>query len=327
MRPATRRASLENARAASPFADANEVKPRGTRASPHRRSARGPAGIPDLRVLPPLIQERRILALDYAHQRRPFALARHDLRIDGVELGSAVLDNVIGQSLDGGTGRHNLDLRAAALFEVVGEVKRFGDRAARSNDSVIAQHENPFVADIGGDTPEFVARWRQTLIVMVANLAVKAERRLGEWQEPAFKRRHRDAVWRMRVDDAGDILARRMERGVKRESDRIDGIGRIADDVAVEVELDETGCRHVLEEKTVGIDEQVVVRPRHARGDMGKDHVGHVEMRKQPVTRREIDARCPFLFADLAFERTYADDVTRIDYFAADTVHGASPLL
>ncbi|MNC96147.1 hypothetical protein D3C83_134380 [compost metagenome] len=49
-----------------------------------------------------------------------------------------------------------------------------------------------------------------------------------------------------------------------------------------------------------------MLRPGHARGDVVVDEIGHAVAIGQAVARREVDARLPFLGADLIADRTEA---------------------
>ena len=50
----------------------------------------------------------------------------------------------------------------------------------------------------------------------------------------------------------------------------------------------------------------MMLGPRHARSDVVVDEIGHAVAIGQPVARGEVDARLPFLGADLLADRTEA---------------------
>ena len=64
----------------------------------------------------------------------------------------------------------------------------------------------------------------------------------------------------------------------------------LADHVAIAVDLHQVGGAHLVEHHAVLVDEEVVLRARHARADMRVDEVGHPEVRDQPVERGEVAA-------------------------------------
>ena len=92
-------------------------------------------------------------------------------------------------------------------------------------------------------------------------------------------------------------------RGVNRAVDHVAGVVHgivvigLQHDFALEIDLHEARGVDLVEEEAVGIDEEMLLRPRHPRGDVGVDHVGHAVMRDEPVAGGEIDPRLPFLGA------------------------------
>src|SRR3954447_20129706 len=94
----------------------------------------------------------------------------------------------------------------------------------------------------------------------------------------------------MRVEDAFDVVARRVHRAVDDEAGLVDGLIGAPDDVAVEVDLDQARGGDLAEMQTVGIDEEMVGRTWYARRDMGEDEIVHAEMRDQPIAGGEFDA-------------------------------------
>jgi hypothetical protein len=63
----------------------------------------------------------------------------------------------------------------------------------------------------------------------------------------------------------------------------IEGIGRIDDLVAVEIDFDQAGRGHHLEEHAVRIDQKMMLGARYARGDVRKDQVVPAMHRHQAV--------------------------------------------
>src|SRR6185369_2213254 len=70
--------------------------------------------------------------------------------------------------------------------------------------------------------------------------------------------------------------------------------------VAGGVDLHQAGGGDLLEHQTVRIDEELVVRARHARGDVREDEVVPLEQGDEPIGRGEVHARLPFGVAHIA---------------------------
>ena len=113
-------------------------------------------------------------------------------------------------------------------------------------------------------------------------------------QQPLLHRRHRLAVRRVEVEHRGGILARGMDRRMDHEAGAVDGCGRIADRIAVEVDLDQRRGGDLLEHHVVRIDEEMVLRPRHPRREMREDQVVPPVERDEAVGGGEVDAQRPF---------------------------------
>jgi len=81
-----------------------------------------------------------------------------------------------------------------------------------------------------------------------------------------------------------------MDRAVNDETGLVDRVVAVLDEVAVEIDLDQARGGDLAEMQPVGVDEEVIIRPRHARRDMGEDEIVHAEMRDQPVTGGKLYA-------------------------------------
>ena len=140
---------------------------------------------------------------------------------------------------------------------------------------------------------------RDPFVVVVADVD-EAHRRLREGHQPGLHRRHRHPGDRMRVDDAVHLVPRAVDGAVDDEARLVDVVlGRVEQDLAVQVELDEARGVHLLVEQAVGIDEEGVVLPRDARRDVVRDHLVHAVEMHEAVRGGEIDALRPLLGADL----------------------------
>ena len=137
---------------------------------------------------------------------------------------------------------------------------------------------------------------RRALVVVVADVAVEADRGLRQRQQPALHRRDRHAGARVGVQHAGNVRPRLVDRAVDHIAGVVDavvGVG-LADDVAVDIDLDQARRGDLLVEQPVEIDQQVL-GAGNARRDVVVDQVGHAVGIDQPVAGREIDPGLPLL--------------------------------
>lgn len=98
----------------------------------------------------------------------------------------------------------------------------------------------------------------------------------------------------MQMHDAAGVLAHLVDRGVNSEAGRIDVVIGFAQQVAVEIDLHEAGCGDLLEDQTVGIDQEVVLGAGHACGDVGVDEIVPAIERDEAIGCGEVDALRPF---------------------------------
>ena len=131
-------------------------------------------------------------------------------------------------------------------------------------------------------------------VVVVGDVANHAERMLVQREEPGFLHRHGAAGDRMGVDDAGDLRAGLMDRARDRKAAAIDRVLGGLDIVTVGVELDQRGGGDLLVQETIGVDQEMLVRPRDARGDPGVDQVRPAKPVDEPIARRQFDPGLPF---------------------------------
>src|SRR5258707_15655820 len=99
------------------------------------------------------------------------------------------------------------------------------------------------------------------------------------------------------MDDATYLRPRRMNRAVDGEARRVDGIGRVADDPAVEVDLDEIGRGDLLEGDAERVDEKMVLGPGHAGRDVVVDELVPALAPGEAVARRKLNPRPALVLA------------------------------
>jgi hypothetical protein len=107
------------------------------------------------------------------------------------------------------------------------------------------------------------------------------------------------------VDDGVQVLARHMDRAVNDEARAVHLVGRVVEDVAVDVDLYQARGGDLLVEKAVGIDQELVLGSRHPQRDVVVDQVGPAVMRDQAVGGGEIDPRLPLVGAHALARRRH----------------------
>ena len=70
-------------------------------------------------------------------------------------------------------------------------------------------------------------------------------------------------------------------------------------DVAVEIDFDQVRRTDFVEHEAVRVDQKMVLRPRHARRQMGEDHVGPAVVINQPISGGKVHTHLPLFAADL----------------------------
>src|SRR5262245_60732923 len=86
-----------------------------------------------------------------------------------------------------------------------------------------------------------------------------------------------------------------MDCAVDREPRRVDVVRAVLDLATLEIDLDETRGGDLLEEVSVGIDQEVMLRTRHARRDVREHEIVPAKERHQPVAGGQVDALLPLL--------------------------------
>lgn len=106
----------------------------------------------------------------------------------------------------------------------------------------------------------------------------------------------------MGVHDAIDIRARHVSAAVDIEAGHVEML-LVADDVAVEVHLDQARSGNLVEQVAVTIDEEGIFFPGNARRQVRINEIGHPQVIQDVVKRRQITALLPFCFTDFGLVR------------------------
>ena len=169
-----------------------------------------------------------------------------------------------------------------------------GDRAADRQRAVIAQQHVVLVAEVLLQARALIMIERDAFIVVIGEIVGDEMRGLVQRQQAFHAARDRGAVGRVQMKHAAGILAHFMDRRMDGEAGRVDAVVALGELVAVEIDLDQAGGGDLVEHQPVGIDQEMMFRSRHARGDVGIDQIIPAIMRDQPIAGGEIDPLGPF---------------------------------
>ena len=170
---------------------------------------------------------------------------------------------------------------------------------------MVAQNHRKLVVQIRLQTRLLIEIKRDAFVVVIRQAIVKAHRVLADVEQAAGLRRHRDAGTGVGVNHTLHILPYPVYGAVDHIACFIDAkTGFVFEDIAVKVHLHQGGGGDFIKHQAVGVDQKMMLRPRHARRNVGVDQVGHAVVRHQPVAGGEIDAHLPFGIGHAAPHRT-----------------------
>ena len=155
-------------------------------------------------------------------------------------------------------------------------------------------------AEIGNQALAFVEVEGDTFIIVVGDVFAHDHGGLADRQQAFLLRGDGHALVCVEVHHDGRIFAGGVDGRVDGEAGGIDHRVGFLDDVAVQIDFDEGGGGNLLEEVTIWVDQEMMLRARDPVGDMGEDHVVPAVEGRQTVQGGEIDPRFPFRFADRA---------------------------
>src|SRR6476620_344921 len=135
--------------------------------------------------------------------------------------------------------RRSAPTSRTTLRSVVHEIERLADIDAGGEQAVVFHDQALVVAEIGDDTFAFVEIARHSLELMIADALVIAHGALIEGQQPAVERRQRLAGHSVGVDDGVQVLARHVNGAVADEAGAGHLVGRVVENVAIDVDLDQ----------------------------------------------------------------------------------------
>jgi hypothetical protein len=199
---------------------------------------------------------------------------------DWVELGARLLEG---------------ELHRTSPLHAVGCNKGRGDAGADDQQAVIAQHHNVAVTEIGEEAGAFIGVSPCALIVVVGDIADDLQRMLVERQQPVLLHRHGAACDRVGVEDARHFQPGPMHGAGYRKAGAIDLAFRGLDLVALGIDLDQRRRGELIEQETVGVDQETVVLARHPCGNAGVDQIRPSKQVDETVAGCEVAPCLPFL--------------------------------
>jgi signal transduction histidine kinase len=208
-------------------------------------------------------------------ERHVLLHARDDARVDRHELASPCL-------------RQHLHL--AGPLQVEHREERVGDGRPDREQPMVAQDEPRVFAEIGHEARLLVVAEGDAFVVVVAERGEGDGRLLRDGQEAVLLRRHRDAGRRVDVEDAGDVAARRVDGAVDHEAGRVHRIRARLELLAARVDLHEARRGDLVEQHSVGVDEEAVSFAGEAHGDVREHQIVPAEMGDEAVARGQVHA-------------------------------------
>jgi hypothetical protein len=162
---------------------------------------------------------------------------------------------------------------------------------------VVAQDHRIARAQIGDQPLAFIQIGRNALIVVIGDVVTGDHRGLRVRQQSELHRTHRLAMRGMQMHHGRGVLPRHVDRRMDREPGRVDGMAARSDRRAVDVDLDQARRGDLLEHHVVGVDQEMMLRPRHACRQMREDQIVPAVKGDQPIGGGKVDARLPFAWA------------------------------
>ena len=176
-----------------------------------------------------------------------------------------------------------------------------------------AQDQRVVRAEIAHQALLLLALDRRAFVVVVPGMPIEADRGLADRQQSALHGGDRHAGARMRVNHAAHVGPRAMDCPMNDVAGLVDvviGVG-LPDDVAIEVDFGKARGGDLFVQQTVQIDQDVVLRARHAHRDVVVREVRHAVVIDQAIAGGKFDTRLPFLGAHFVTDAAKVGSVVR----------------
>ena len=161
---------------------------------------------------------------------------------------------------------HGGKLRLAGTLHPVHVVERLRHSRPDGEQPVIAQDHAVVLAEMLRQHAALRRIALRSVEVVVGDAAVEPRCGLGQRQQPALQRGDRHAGDGVGVHCGHGVRPRPVDRAVDHEACRmqaVSGVG-LVQHLAVEIDLEEAGGRHLVEQHAVRVDEEVVRRVGNA---------------------------------------------------------------
>ncbi len=100
------------------------------------------------------------------------------------------------------------------------------------------------------------------------------------------------------MGDPVRIFARGVDRRMDHVTRVIDPVFALAEDLAVDIDLDQARCGDFLEHQAIGVDQEMLIGAGHARRNVRVEEIIEAMDRRHAVECGEIDAGAPFGIGD-----------------------------
>ena len=176
---------------------------------------------------------------------------------------------------------------------------------------MIAQDEDCLALDVVDNAWLFVCVDGGPLEIVIPDPAHDGQRLLAVRQQSVLLHGDGGAVAAVGVQHAMPLVAGHVDRPVNNETGWVHRVVALAQQIAVTVDLDQGRCGDLLEEHAERVEQEMLLRPRHAHRDMGEEEIVpamHAHESKQ--YRRVLDQEdgCEKELKDVSQQTSTAED-------------------
>ncbi|MCY1438494.1 hypothetical protein D9M71_546960 [compost metagenome] len=149
------------------------------------------------------------------------------------------------------------------------------DADAAGQQPVVAQDQDVAVAQVGHQPLLLVQVQGDAFVVVVHHPAVVGQGVLGDWQQAIALGRHCGTVAGVGMQHGLEVGAGAVDGAVNHITGLVDAQAqRVVDDRAVHVHFHQVGRGDLVEQQAEGIDQKVLIGPRHPGREVRVDVVG-----------------------------------------------------
>ena len=189
-------------------------------------------------------------------------------------------------------------MRVTSALEEIEPEEAIADRLADCKRAVVPEDHRGLVAHVFDEPLALLKVSRDSFIFVIGDIVPRDHRSLRMGQQTFGHCTYRLPGGRMEMHHRMGVLARHMYRRMDGEARRVHRVGRRHDRIAFDVDLDERRGRDLFEHHIIGVDEEVMLRPRNTRRQVGENQVVPSVECDKTIRRGQIDTGRPFLVAD-----------------------------